>query len=146
MFKLLVEMADRVSQRRQANNNFYLSVNTAIVGASAYLTASLGARHPAIVISIAGIIICIAWAWSIQSYKTLNGAKFAVIQDLEKLLPYQPFTDEWQHLTGGARSRHTPFHKVEVAVPWVFGIVHTAQLLAQIPWRTLGQWVCGGAA
>jgi hypothetical protein len=142
IYKLLVEMADRVSQRRQANNNFYLSVNTAIVGASAYLTASLGAHSPSALISAAGVIICIAWGWSIQSYKTLNSAKFAVIQDMEKLLPARPFTEEWHHLTGGSRSRHTPFHKVEVVVPWVFGVIHTAQLVAQFTWKPIFHWLC----
>ena len=138
IYKLLVEMADRVSQRRQANNNFYLSVNTGIVGASAYLSVSLGARLPASIISLAGIVICAAWGWSIQSYRTLNQAKFKVIQAVEKRLDIQPFAEEWDHLSNGRGSRHTPFHRVEVIVPWVFGALHAAQLAARVPWTTLG--------
>ncbi|RDD97660.1 hypothetical protein DTW92_07525 [Paracoccus pantotrophus] len=35
IYKMLVEMADRVSQRRQSANSFYLTVNTAIIGGAA---------------------------------------------------------------------------------------------------------------
>lgn len=131
IYKLLAEMADRVSQRRQASNNFYLSVNTAIVAATAYLGSSLGPRGPTVVVSIAGIAICVAWAWSIQTYRTLSQAKYQVLHEVEGRLALQPFTDEWRVLTEGER-RHLSFHRVEVVAPWVFGAVHAVQLLAPV--------------
>jgi hypothetical protein len=82
IYALLVEMADRVSHRRQAANSFYLSVNTALIGGSAFLSAS-GPARIVWVLGIAGIAICSLWIRNVISYKTLNEAKFAVIQQIE---------------------------------------------------------------
>lgn len=140
IYKLLVEMTDRVSQRRQSANSFYLSINTAIVTASAFLTGNLH-EYGSLVISIAGVAICALWLRNITSYKTLNEAKFRVIQALEEHLPAQPYTDEWRILAPGQKgSRHTPFHAVESLVPWIFGLVHLVQAVASIPWPDLTNW------
>lgn len=112
IYKLLVEMADRVSQRRQAANNFYLSVNTLLVGGSAYLKTLDPSLVTVLIITIAGLAICALWFQNIQSYKTLNGAKFDVITALEKHLVEQPFADEWDKLDpDNDGERHKPFHK-----------------------------------
>lgn len=134
IYKLLVEMADRVSQRRQAANNFYLSVNTLLVGGSAYLGTLAPAARNVVVISIAGIAICALWVRNIASYQTLNEAKFKVINDVETRLTEQPFRTEWDHLDpDNDGKRHRPFHKVEGAVPWVFLAVYACQALLLIP-------------
>ncbi|WP_448140263.1 RipA family octameric membrane protein [Sphingopyxis fribergensis] len=138
IYKMLVEMADRVSQRRQAANNFYLSVNTALVGGSAYLkTKGLGTPTFLIVV-LAGLMICLLWYQNIQSYKTLNDAKFKVINDVETRLVEQPFHAEWRVLDpDDDGERHKPFHKVERVVPWIFGIVYAGQALSVIPWSKI---------
>lgn len=134
IYKMLVEMADRVSQRRQSNNNFYMTVNTAVVSATAYLATLQVKWLPTVAVAAAGAVICIAWWRSIQSYRTLNQAKFAVITDLEKHLSFQAYTQEWMQLTGGARQRHAQFHVVETIVPIVFGALHLLQLWSQVRW------------
>lgn len=124
----MVEMADRVSQRRQAANSFYLSVNTVVAGGSAYLGTLSPSQTSALTVCIAGFAICALWIRNIGSYKTLNAAKFEVINDLEKSLPYQPFTIEWSKLDPDKDGvRHRPFHSVEVTVPWVFILVYALQ-------------------
>lgn len=128
IYKLLIEMADRVSQRRQAANSFYLSVNTLLLGSSAYLLPSPQQVQGILVITVAGVAISVLWVWNILSYKTLNTAKFAVIQELEKSLSVQPYTDEWTRLDPEQDGeRHTPFHKVEMFVPWVFLTAYVVQ-------------------
>lgn len=140
IYKMLVEMADRVSQRRQAANNFYLSVNSGLIGASAYLSTLRPSWFSIVVIGLAGLGISVLWVRNIGSYKTLNAAKFKVITEVEKALPVQPFAEEWSHLDPEGRGeRHRPFHSVEVAVPWVFGGVHLAQVVVAVPWSTLMQ-------
>lgn len=144
MYALLVEMSDRVSQRRQAANSFYLSVNTALISASAFLT-STPARNVLWVLGIAGIAICALWVRNIDSYRTLNAAKFKVIHDLEARLPAQPYTDEWGHLApSDSGKRHTAFHKIEGRVPFVFIAVHATQAMYGIPWATLRNLLCSG--
>jgi hypothetical protein len=82
--------------------------------------------------------ICALWFQNIQSYKTLNEAKFKVINDLETRLTEQPFHTEWQGLDpDGDGERHKPFHKVEGVVPWVFAAVYLAQALTLMPWSQI---------
>lgn len=134
IYKLLVEMADRVSQRRQGANSFYLSVNTLLVGGSAYLGTLQPSARSIIVVSIAGIAICALWIRNIKSYKTLNDAKFEVINDIETRLVERPFHLEWSKLDPDADGkRHMPFHRVEGVVPWVFIVVYAIQLGTLVP-------------
>lgn len=138
IYKLLVEMADRVSERRQSANTFYLSVNTAIIGGAAYLSQSAFGELGTLAVSAAGIAICFLWVRSVVSYKSLNAAKFEVITALEDRLPVSPFKDEWAILdVDGDGKRHKPFHRTEVLVPVVFMAVHTVQFLAQVPWKAI---------
>lgn len=138
IYKLLIEMADRVSQRRQAANNFYLSVNTVVVGGSATLSTLEASSVSVSVISIAGIAICCLWIMNILSYKTLNEAKFIVINNIEKRLIEQPFEEEWRELDPEQNGkRHKPFHKVEKVVPFVFIFVYVVNVLSITPWRKI---------
>ena len=139
IYKMLVEMADRVSQRRQSANSFYLTVNTAIIGGAAYLSQSQFGHVGTLAVSAAGIAICFLWVRAVVSYKSLNAAKFEVITALEEHLPVSPFKDEWDILdVDGDGKKHKPFHKTEVLVPVVFGLVHGFQFLAQVPWQWIG--------
>ena len=145
IYKLLVEMADRVSQRRQAANSFYLSVNTLLVSGSAYLGTLQTGAHNIVVISVAGLAISALWIRNIGSYRSLNQAKFNVIQDIERSLPIQPFTDEWAELDPDQDGKkHRPFHAVEVVVPWVFMLVYAAQAAIVAPWRSWLTCLCSG--
>lgn len=137
IYALLVEMADRVSQRRQAANAFYLSVNTALVGAAAFL-GSPNTPKVSWVLGVAGMAICVLWIMNVVSYKTLNSAKFVVIQQLETKLPTRPYSDEWALLDPkGSGRRHRPFHKTEVLVPLVFMGVHAAEVACSFPWKAV---------
>lgn len=138
IYKMLVEMADRVSQRRQSANSFYLTVNTAIIGGAAYLSQSAFGHLGTWAVSAAGIAICVLWIRAVVSYKSLNAAKFEVITALEERLPVSPYKDEWAILdVDGDGKRHKPFHKTEVLVPIVFMCVHGVQLLAEVPWHAI---------
>ncbi|QBK30770.1 hypothetical protein E0E05_09300 [Roseitalea porphyridii] len=138
IYKMLVEMADRVSQRRQSANSFYLTVNTAIIGGAAYLSQSDFGSLDTVAVSIAGLAVCFLWRRAVTSYKSLNDAKFEVITALEARLPASPYADEWKILdVDGDGNKHRPFHATEILVPFVFAFVHGAQLLAEIPWGLL---------
>lgn len=138
IYKMLVEMADRVSQRRQAANSFYLSVNTAIVGASAFIPHLNSANPPVALIALAGFCVSALWVRNIESYKELNEGKFHVITEMEKLLPEKAFTDEWDYLhRNGKQKKYRPFHTVEIAVPWVFMIVSFLQFVTLTNWTAI---------
>ena len=76
-YKLMVEMADRISARRGLANSFFLSVHSALVA-----TLTLTSKEPW-PIAAAGIVVTIAWFRLLRSYRTLNEAKFAVIHNME---------------------------------------------------------------
>lgn len=150
LYKLAVEMADRVSQRRQVANNFYLSANTLLVGGTAVLgRIGLGSWN-VIVVALAGLAISALWIRSIGSYASLNDGKFTVITEMEADLPMQPFSREWDvlHPPGGKpnvgkkRKKHRPFHTVEVIVPWVFIALYGIQILVNVPWTRITS-LCG---
>ena len=132
LYKLLVEMADRVSERRQAANSFYLTINTLLVGGSAYLSAI--SIKTTWLVAVAGVLVCVYWSRSILSYKTLNKAKFGVIHDIEKQLIAQPFTDEWSLLDpDGDGKKHNDFYSTEKLVPRIFIGLYLVQALSTVP-------------
>jgi hypothetical protein len=143
LYKTLVDMADKVSQRRQNANNFYLTVNTALIGATSYINSISPSEPNTWIISFAGLLVSLVWKRNIDSYKDLNSGKFHVITELEKGLPIAPFRTEWDFLKRGQdTSRYRPFHAVEVLVPYIFAAVHGVQILRAVPWGTLISSIC----
>lgn len=92
-WKICVEMANSISQRRDTMNNIFVTLNLSIVTA-----ASFAWNLKSIPLLVAGIAICILWISFIRNYKFLNDAKFSVINELEENLPYKPFLKEWNEL------------------------------------------------
>lgn len=138
LYKLAVEMADRVSARRGLANAFFLSVQTAFVGTIGISLVNLR-QEPAWtapVIALAGVTISITWWLQLRSYRDLNRAKFKVINAIEKQLPAKVFTDEWRHLTQTPapswRTRYAELGFSERMIPWVFALVHGLLCLGRL--------------
>jgi hypothetical protein len=135
LYKLIVEMADRVSQRRQAANSFYLTLNTLIFGSTAYVRTVDVPAPTVFALSTAGILASLLWSAGISSYKTLNTAKFSVIHEIEKTLHFQPFAEEWKRLDPDQDGiRHKPFHITESAVPRIFIGLYLFHILLTVNW------------
>lgn len=101
LFELYLATAEKVSERRAKANTWMLSVNGAIVGLYGYLRAdkapipSLQKPLWLLAIPAAGIILSVAWASLLTSYRKLNRAKFGVLQQLEaELTDVSPFHKE----------------------------------------------------
>ncbi len=139
LYKLGVEMADRISARRALANTFFLTVNTGLV-------ALLGGKELRWYVAVAGIVFAFAWWWLLQSYRKLNQAKFKVINAIEPNLPVQLFSQEWQHLQAtrapatlwpprGLWSWAKGYHElgtVERIVPLAFVAIYVAELIRQV--------------
>jgi hypothetical protein len=133
-----VEMADRVSQRRQSANSFYLSINTAFLSAFYILKPDELDVLSATIVAACGVSLCLLWLRNMLSYKDLNSGKFTVICRLEEHIGCAPYTAEWKHLRRGTeKSKHRPFNETERAVPIVFLIVFLFIFLRSIPWDFL---------
>jgi len=121
LYKLAVEMADRISARRGVANTFFLTVNTG-------LAALLGGNELRWYVAGAGIVLCAAWWALLKSYRDLNRAKFGVILVMEQQLPAQPFGDEWNQLK---KTRYRELGQVERFVPVLFALVYVAEIIRQ---------------
>ncbi|MBL1101081.1 RipA family octameric membrane protein [Streptomyces coffeae] len=138
LYKLAVEMADRVSARRGQANAFFLTVQTAFISVISIDLPNLR-QEPlwvAPVIALAGAVISMTWWLQLRSYRDLNRAKFAVINAIETQLPVQVFTDEWGHLTRtpaiSRRVRYAELGFSERMIPWVFVLLHGLLCLGRL--------------
>ena len=137
IYKIYLEMADRISARREKTNSYFLTINTALVGVVTYLSLS-DSSCPIFIshlpIAIAGITLSYLWYRIIRSYRDLNSAKFKIIHKIEQMLPLAPYDTEWDAVGRGKDKKlYLPFTHVEIYVPWVFVILHFYVLLRTIP-------------
>ncbi|MGW5263493.1 RipA family octameric membrane protein [Microbispora sp. NPDC004025] len=138
LYKLAVEMADRLSARRGSANAFFLTVQTTFIAVLAVTAPNL-ARSPwgvGLVVMLAGIALSATWWLQLRSYRDLNAAKFKVINKIEENLPVKAFSDEWEHLKRDPvrtwRNRYAELGMSERAIPWVFAALHTLMFVGRL--------------
>lgn len=123
LYKLAVEMADRVSARRAIANTFFLTVNTALLA-----FVSSGRESLLCLVALGGITLSGTWWALIKSYRDLNEAKFDVITRMEDKLEVKVFGDEWRKLKEdrprGWRGRYAEFSTIERVVPLIFSVLY----------------------
>jgi hypothetical protein len=130
IYKLYVDMADRISNRRQSANSFFLTVNTAIIAIVTYIQWG---TYSYWIVSLAGMAVCYFWYRLIKSYKDMNSGKFKVIHVIEQRLPLSIYDAEWEALGRGKDSkRYLPFTSIENKVPWIFFVLHFIVFLKAI--------------
>ena len=143
-YKVYLEMADRISDRRQTANSFFVTLNTAIIALVGYV--NLGDKKAFAfywLISIAGMILCFMWYRLIRSYKDLNSAKFKVVHEIEAKLPIAPFDAEWEAVERGENpTLYLPFTHIEIYIPWIFFAVHSFVLFRCLPWFSIIKSLC----
>ncbi|CAM9873108.1 unnamed protein product [Ectocarpus fasciculatus] len=132
-YKLYVEMADRVSQRRQAANRFYISLLSALGGLNLLLEKFLETSTDTILWAVLTIIISVLWWFNINSYRQLNSGKFKVIHEMEQQLPFACYDKEWEHLGRGKQNKlYRQLSKVEGYVPLLISIATLIYLLIKL--------------
>lgn len=113
-------------------NTFFLGVNTGLLTVFATLVKEkmLTGFSGALPI-VALVVLCFVWWRIVRSYRQLNSGKYAVILELEKLLPVAPYTAEWVALGEGKDPRrYLPLTHVENWVPRLFGVLYLLLLVA----------------
>lgn len=138
LYKLAVEMADRVSARRGVANAFFLTVQTTFVAVAglAFPELSESPWWASLAVSLAGVTLSATWWMQLRSYRDLNTAKFTVINKLEEHLPVRIFCDEWEELKRDRipawRRRYAELGMSERVVPLVFAVVHLLLLVGTL--------------
>jgi hypothetical protein len=140
LYKLAVEMADRVSARRSLANGFFLTINTGLVAVLG------GIDDLRWYLPVAGLLFCVTWWALLKSYRDLNSAKFQIILGMEARLPVRVYAEEKDiyrsepRMRFGLRrqalkkwiSQYRELTRVERVVPIVFGVIYIAELARQV--------------
>lgn len=137
MYKMFVASADRISDRRQTANAFFLTLNSTIIGLVGYLNSSPDTKvvnhYLFALVPVAGMLICYMWFSLVRSYRNMNSGKFQVINTIEKMLPIRPYEAEWIALGRGKDpNRYVEFSQVEKNVPIIFFLIHLVVLAMNI--------------
>lgn len=127
-YKMFVEGAEKISDRRQNANNYFITINAALVsflGLSFQVKFLEDLGWVKALIAILGLVICIIFWFLLRSYKQLNSGKFKVIHKIEETLPLALYDYEWKILSEGKNKKlYYPFSHIELLVPWTFGFIY----------------------
>jgi len=135
-YKVYVEMADRVSARRNLANTFFLTLHTLIFGAASFVYEKgpkVQDRLLNILPLVVALALCYVWWRLLRSYRQLNSAKFQVIGEYERKLPSSPFwTAEWIEGLGEGKKPelYQPLTSIEYWIPVLFAILYILATLA----------------
>ncbi len=140
-YKLYVEMADKLSARRNNSNLFYSSLlsgllvilslvfrENLLINITNYIFILLG-------VGIMGTVLCLSWFLNIRSYRQLNFAKFEVIHEMEQDLPYECYKKEWDLINQEEDFKTRSYlrlTKIEQAVPIIFMILYSILIVFSI--------------
>ena len=119
-YKLYVDSAQKISDRRLYSGNFFLAINTSLVAAFGVALSSFGRHRWNAAIPLTGILVSFLWFRLVKSYKDLNSAKFIIIHELETYLPAALFKYEWHVCGHGDPKKYRPVTHSEQWVPLVF--------------------------
>jgi len=134
-YKKVVDLTELMAARRDRRHHLFLSINTALF---ALLTGVKSSWLPLFegttgwILPGLGVLLCILWYLNIRSMRSINEARFVVINLLEKELPASPFKDEWELLEKSAD--YIGLSKLEQWVPVLMAVAFVAiPLLHFIP-------------
>ena len=119
-YKIYIESAEKISDRRLETNKFFLTLNTAVIGLFGFIEAKNPGQITFVLTlgSFVGVIISYYWFRIIESYKGLNTGKFKVVHMIEKRLPLSLYETEWEVLGQGKdNKKYRPFTHIEVKIP-----------------------------
>jgi hypothetical protein len=134
-YQIFVEMADRISTRRNLANTFFLTLHTLIISAAGFIFEKgpkPSNRWMNIFPLVAVLALCYLWWRLLKGYRQLNSAKFKVIGEYERRLPASPYwSAEWKALGEGKDPKlYRPLADIEHWVPAIFAFLYTVGAIA----------------
>ncbi len=136
-YRIYIHVSNSANERRWKANEFFLGINTAIMGILGYFEIKSPVEKSLLfmMVPFVGMAICYCWYRIINSYSQLNRAKFAVIHSAEKKLPLALFQTEWELLGKGKdREKYLPLSSTEKLIPIIFSILYILIFLSNVPW------------
>lgn len=131
-YKLYVESAEKISERRVSANNYLLTVNAFLVTLHGLVAASRYHSSWTILVPIAGFLVSLTWHRVITSYHDMNTVKFKVIHELEQHMPAALYEYEWEKAHGVRGKVYYPVSHLERWIPIIFMILYVLLVLLGI--------------
>ena len=120
-YKIMLDTSERMMDRRQGTNSFYITLCTAmltvIVGFVATKANTFAWSAVTFVISGMMLFICDNWKKTLEAYGLSNQAKYEVLNKIEEKLPASIFKSEWKY---GKSIKYSSYSKRESKVPQTF--------------------------
>lgn len=137
-YRIYLHIFNCTNDRSNKSNDFFLGLNTAIIGVLGYLETKGNLNNDSAIFLFApfvGIAICYCWYQIISSYRHINRAKFKVIHAVEKRLPIALFETEWEFLEKGKNypKNYYPLSKIERKIPIIFIVLYIVIFITGIP-------------
>lgn len=137
-YKMLIDDSARFSERRQNVTNTYITVNSLLLTAIAFIYKDSGMGRLWITLLpiplvIAGVFVSVWWFQLIQKYKNLVGLRMDVLYemenskelaDLEKIYHVEEKYYKRDEKGNMLEDKVTSFSDVESKLPFMFGTLH----------------------
>lgn len=136
-YKLFLQTSEDLVSRRQNANNFYISVNSALMGVWGMIWAldmlPMYKFFIGLLLSMVGVILSVSWTKLLSSYGNLNGSKMKIISYIEKQLPVSLYDAEWEALSDRLnKKKYVSFTDSEKRIPILFIAVYICALICSI--------------
>lgn len=127
---MFAEIADRVTERRNQMNAFFITINVVLVTIIGFFyEQEVGfSRKPfTFLVLLAALALCVLWSSMLISYRKLSKSKYRIItEEYEPKLPSKPFTSEWQLCK---QYKRPEFTLIEFFIPYIFGLIYICYAL-----------------
>jgi len=137
-YRMYLHIFNSTNDRRSRSNEFFLGLNTAIIGVLGYIETKNVSDNSSPIFLFApfvGIAICYCWYQIIISYKKLHRAKFNVIHATEEKLPLALFKTEWELLGRGIDdTKYKKISSIEKNIPIIFIVLYIVIFSVNLPW------------
>jgi hypothetical protein len=127
-YKLYVESAQRVTDRRITTGNYLLTVNSFLLTVFGVASSQHVGGFWLAIVPVAGLLVSFTWYSLVVFYRNLGAGKYKVIHQLETFLPVAPFRCEWRTARDGKVRRHTGVTHMERVVPLTFAAIYLVLL------------------
>lgn len=128
-YKVFLQTSEDLVARRQTVNNFYISINSALV---ALFSASFAFDFPplhrlviALLFAAVGVVLSLSWIRLLASYGNLNSSKMRIISSIERQLPASLYDAEWAAMSDRLnKKRYVSFTESEKNIPRLFILLY----------------------
>ena len=130
-YKVLLNSSENLMSRRQQMNTFYMGFNGVCITAICASIKLGGENNISFFIcswlGILGIFLSAMWRTQINSYRTLNQAKYEIINNMEKnIFPSRAFIEEWNILEQAIKKgNYQTVTEIESKISIIFEVLYS---------------------